>query len=182
MRKIRRSSAIVLGLMLTGALTAGTALGVGPVVASAAGGGGYLIGDLQVSFSFNAVGHADGSATGRFFHSVELGGQLIEFEGRVTCVTVDAENHRAWIGGVVTANNSEHPDFLTDIHEVGDDIWFRVLDNGEGADAPVDRSTFVGFEGAADIITSAEYCAEQPWPADDARTNPLNFGNLKVHD
>lgn len=182
MRKFRRSSTIVLGLMLIGALTAGTALGVGPVVASAAGGGGYEIGSLQISFSFNAIGRADGSATGRFFHSVELGGQLVEFEGRVTCVTVDAENHRAWIGGVVTANNSEHPGFLSDVHQVGDDIWFRVLDNGEGAHAAVDRSTFVGFEGGAGIITSAEYCADQPWPADDARTNPLTFGNIKVHD
>lgn len=181
MRKIRRSSAIVLGLMLIGALTAGTALGVGPVVASTAGGGGYVIGSLQVSFSFNAIGRADGSATGRFFHSVELGGQLIEFEGRVTCVTVDAENNRAWIGGVVTANNSEHPDFTTPIHDVGADIWFRVVDYGEGAAAEEDRSTFVGFEGAAGFDTSAEYCAAQPWPADDARTNPLNFGNLKVH-
>ena len=182
MGKIRRTSAIVLGLMLSGALTAGTALGVGPVIASAAGGGGYLIGDLQVSFSFNAIGRADGSATGRFFHSVEVGGQLVEFAGRVTCVTVDAENHRAWIGGVVTANNSEHPGFLTDVHEVGDDIWFRVLDNGEGARAAADRSTFVGFEGAAGFITSEEYCDGQPWPSGDARTNPLNFGNLKVHD
>ena len=181
MRRIRRSSAIALGLMLIGALSAGPALGAGPVVASATGGGGYLIGDLQVSFSFNAIGRADGSATGRFFHSVELGGQLIEFTGRVTCVTMDAENGRAWIGGVVTANNSEHPAFVTEIHEVGDDIWFRVLDNGEGAGAEPDRSTFVGFEGAADIITSAEYCAVQPWPAGDARTNPLNFGNLQVH-
>lgn len=182
MRKIRRSSAIVLGLMLTGALTAGTALG-GGVVASAAGGGGYLLLEtLQASFSFNAISHANGSETGRFFHSVEFQGQLIEFEGRVTCLTMDAENHRAWIGGVVTANNSEHPAFVRERHEVGDDIWFRVLDNGEGANAAADRTTFVGFEGDAGIITSQEYCNEQPWPEGDARTNPVNFGNLQVHD
>lgn len=88
--------------MLTSALTAGTAFG-GGVVASATGGGGYTVGGtLQVSFSFNAIGHANGSATGRFFHSVELGGQLIEFEGRVTCVTMDAENHRASSGGAIS--------------------------------------------------------------------------------
>jgi hypothetical protein len=181
MRKIRRSSAIAFGLVLIGALTAGPAIGAERVIAAATGGGGYTIGDLQVSFSFNAIGHADGSATGRFFHSVELDGQLIEFEGAVTCVTIDAENNRAWIGGVVTANNSEHPGFVTDIHDVGDEIWFRVLDNGEGTGAAADRSTFVGFEGAAGFITSEEYCESQPWPEGDARTNPLNFGNLQVH-
>jgi hypothetical protein len=182
MRKIRRTTAIVLGLMLTGALTAGTALG-GGVVASASGGGGYaLLGTLPASFSFNAIAHANGSAMGRFFHSVEFQGQLVEFEGRVTCVTIDAENHRAWIGGVVTANNSEHVGFLSERHEVGADIWFRVVDYGEGADAEPDRSTFVGFEGDAGFITSQDYCDGQPWPDGDDRTWPLNFGNLKVHD
>jgi len=182
MGKIRRTSVIVLGLMLIGALTAGTALG-GGVVASATGGGGYaLLGTLPASFSFNAIAHANGSATGRFFHSVEFQGQLVEFDGRVTCLAVDAQNHRAWIGGVVTKNNSEHPAFLTERHEVGDDIWFRVLDNGEGANALPDRSTFVGFEGDAGFITSEAYCDGQPWPDNDDRTWPLNFGNLQVHD
>jgi len=182
MRKIRRITAIVFGLMLTGALTAGSALG-GGVTASAAGGGGYLLLDtLQASFSFNAIARPDDSATGRLFHSVELQGQLIEFEGRVTCITMDPENHRAWIGGVVTANNSEHPAFVTERHEIGRDIWFRVLDSGEGASADADRTTFVGFEGDAGIITSQEYCDVQPWPDDNARTNPVNVGNLKVHD
>jgi len=182
MGKIRRTSVIVLGLMLMGALTAGTALG-GGAVASATGGGGYaLLGSLPASFSFNAIAHANGSATGRFFHSVEFQGQLVEFDGRVTCVTIDAENHRAWIGGVVTANNSEHPAFLEERNQAGADIWFRVVDYGEGANALPDRSTFVGFEGDAGFDTSQDYCDAQPWPEGDARTWPLNFGNLQVHD
>lgn len=182
MGKIRRASAIVTGLALIGALTLGTAFG-GGVMASAAGGGSYaLLGDLPASFSFNAISQANGSATGRFSHSVEFQGQLIEFDGRVTCVTIDAENHRVWIGGVVTANNSEHPAFLEDRHQVGKDIWFRVVDYGEGANALPDRSTFVGFEGGGGFDTSQAYCDAQPWPEGDARTWPLSFGNLKVHD
>ncbi|CAN5569055.1 hypothetical protein BH23CHL6_BH23CHL6_06820 [soil metagenome] len=183
MKRIRRSTAILVAAALATTLTAGTVLaGGGPVTAAATGGGGNLIGTLQVSFSFNAIGKHDGSATGRLFHSVVLGGQLIEFVGRVTCVTVDSDNHRAWIGGVITANNSEHPAFQNTEHQVGRDIWFRVLDNGEGSGAEPDRSTFVGFEGSAGFITSAEYCAGQPWPDDNARTSPLNKGNLQVHD
>ncbi|NIU75387.1 MAG: hypothetical protein GWN71_17950, partial [Gammaproteobacteria bacterium] len=49
------------------------------------------------------------------------------------------------------------PGFQEDVHQPGRDIWFRVVDYGEGENATQpDRSTFVGFEGDAGIITSAE--------------------------
>jgi hypothetical protein len=93
---------------------------------------------------------------------------------------VDAVNRRAWIGGVITKNLSEHPSFQAPRNEPGRDIWFRVLDSGEGAGADPDRTTFVGFEGDAGIITSAEYCAVQPWPDGNARTWPVTAGNIQV--
>lgn len=150
------------------------------VVVSTTGGGHYLIGgSLDVSFSFSAKQKADGSANGQFRQSVVLSDQLIEFHGSVTCVTVDSVNHRAWIGGVVTKNNSEHPSFTTDIHQPGRDVWFRVLDSGEGKGDP-DRSTFLGFEGGGGIITSQEYCDIAIWPDDNARTSPVTQGNIQV--
>ena len=69
---------------------------------------------------------------------------------------------------------------MTDNNEVGDDIWFRVVDYGEGQDAQADRSTFVGFEGNAGIITSREYCDAQIWPEGDARTGPVTDGDIQV--
>ncbi len=148
------------------------------VVAGADGGGQYLLaGFLDIQFSLSAVRRADGKATGRFHQALVFDGQRIDFLGEVTCLTVDPVNHRAWIGGVVLRNNSEHPDFLTDITEPGDDVWFRVLDNG-GGQAEADRTTFLGFEG--DIITSEEYCATMPWPDDNARTHPVTRGGIAV--
>lgn len=153
----------------------------GGIEVSTTGGGHYLLLDLlDTKISFSAVQNGNGNAHGQFRQSVVFQGQAIDFKGRVTCVSVDSENHRAWIGGVVTQNLSEHPAFQTDIHEPGDDVWFRVLDSGEGAGADPDRSTFLGFEGAAGIITSEEYCEEQIWPADDARTWPVTEGNIQV--
>lgn len=147
-------------------------------------GGGHLLvsGFLDVEFSMSAVQTSpDGSATGRAHHSVEFQGELVEFHTQVTCVTFDEENGRAWIGGVITENNSTHPFWTSDRNEVGDDIWFRVVDYGEGETAAQpDRSTFVGFEGDAGIITSPEYCDVQPWPADDARTSPVTEGDIQV--
>jgi hypothetical protein len=150
--------------------------------ASAAGGGEFTIGALIVQFAFNAVQTGQsGAAVGHARHSVELAGELVEFHTSVTCMSVDAANGRAWIGGTILVNNSTHPSFTGAINQPGADIWFRVVDYGEGSVASqADRATFVGFEGSADIITSDEYCTTQPWPDNDDRTNPVTVGNLKV--
>ena len=151
------------------------------VAATATGGGHFLVsGALDVAFSFSALQKNDGTANGQFRFSVELGGLPIDFHGEVICLTVDSANGRAWIGGVVTQNNSEHPSFIEEIHQPGRDVWFRVLDNGEGEDADMDRSTFLGFEGGGGIITSEEYCEAAIWPDDNARTSPVTQGNIRV--
>jgi len=152
--------------------------------AAAAAGGGQLTvgGTLTVQFAFDAlqVGPS-GRAVGHARHSVEVGGQLVEFHTSVTCMTVDAANGRAWIGGTILVNNSTNVGWMGAVHQPGADIWFRVADYGEGNQAlQADRSTFVGFEGSAGIITSDEYCTTQPWPAGDAGTNPVTAGNLQV--
>jgi hypothetical protein len=149
----------------------------------ASGSGTYaLLGTTPTTFAFGAVAQPNGGAGGQLFVSTVFQGFAIEFEGEVTCVTVDSANHRAWIGGVITANRSAHPSFTTPRTQVGHDIWFRVVDYGEGSGAPADRATLVGFEGDLEIPTSAAYCALQPWAADDARTWEVTAGNIQVHD
>jgi hypothetical protein len=136
---------------------------------------------LAVRFDFNAIGTGRGGATGHLFQSFVFGGELIEFRGRVTCFSVDSATGRAWIGGVVTENNSTHPQFTTPRTQPGRDIWFRVLDGGEGANAAEpDRSTISGFEGDRGIITSADYCAAKLWLDGNANTHPVTQGNIQV--
>ena len=145
------------------------------------GGGHYLFANTaDVRFNFNAVQTGNGEAAGNFFQSFVFGGLLIEFRGNVTCFSVDSATGRAWIGGVVTENNSTHPQFTTERTQPGRDIWFRVLDSGEGSSAPPDRSTIMGFEGDRGVITSAEYCAAQLWLDNDANTHPVTQGNIQV--
>lgn len=145
------------------------------------GGGHYLFGNTaDVRFNFTAVQTGNGQAAGTFFQSFVFGGLLIEFRGRVTCVSVDPVTGRAWIGGVVTGNNSTHPQFTTARTQPGRDIWFTVLDSGEGSSAPPDRSTIMGFEGDRGIITSADYCAAQLRLDNDANTHPVTEGNIQV--
>ncbi len=183
----RRMLRPILVLMAIAGLVLGATpvAGGSPITAKATGEGVYqLLGNLPASFRFNAIQFEGGRAAGTLAHSVVFQGQLVEFTGAVTCVTVDPINHRAWVGGVITSNSSAHPSFLQVRHQVGHDIWFRVVDYGEGVNAPADRTTFVGFEGDAGFPTSAAYCAGKPWPQPppDDRTWAVSEGNIQVHD
>jgi len=132
-------------------------------------------------FTFNAIRKADGTVLGRFHERRERDGMVIEFSGIVTCLTVDAALMRARIGGIITENSSTDPAFLTLNHEVGDDVWFRVVDGGEGKGG-VDGSTVYGFKPTL-VNTSAEYCALPftglPW-WNPATTFPLRSGNIQI--
>lgn len=144
------------------------------------GGGYYLFqGAFPIQFSFSAVQQADGEAVGQFHQKGDVGGVWVEVYGEVTCLAVDPSTNRAWIGGVVTKNNSDAGN-QDPINQPGRDVWFRVVDYGEGVSPLADRTSFYGFEGAGGIFTSAEYCAARIWPDGDARTHPVTSGNIQV--
>ena len=179
-RRRRLVSMVTLfALALLGAAAPATA---GPGAVSTGSGTYALLGTTPAAFEYGAVALPNSGAAGELAVSTVFQGFAIDFEGDVTCVSFDAANHRAWIGGVITANRSTHPSYTTARTQVGHDIWFRVVDYGEGNDAPADRASFVGFEGDLEIPTSAAYCALQPWSPDDARTWAVTDGNIQVHD
>ena len=137
-----------------------------------------------MSFQFDAKQRADGSADGEFWQYRESAAGTVEFTGRVTCVTFDPANHRAWVGGIILENRSTNPAFQVDtLHLAGMDIWFRVVDYADAAVPEPDRSTVFGFKWSAGIKTTPEYCQLQPWPdtpTRDARTFPVLEGDIKV--
>ena len=145
------------------------------VAALVTGGGEFVHPDFgAVRFEFVAVRHRDGRVSGRFFQDQPFFG--FSYAGDVTCFAVDLVNHRAWIGGVVTSSNDPDP-----VTEVGDDVWFRVLDAGKQSAEP-DRSTFFGFEQPPPgIVTSEEYCQLRIWPDGNARAWPVERGNIVIH-
>jgi hypothetical protein len=153
--------------------------GLGELTAKVMGGGSAALSVGPMDVAVKAKRHIDGTAKGTFSHFIITSTGTIDVTAEVTCVTTDVAAGRAWVGGRVLTNNSTRPDFMTSIHEPGDEVWFRVADNGEGSDAPADRSTSPGFEGALGFITSAEYCATMPWPNEPPA---LVSGNIQVHD
>ena len=175
---MRKLSVLFLGTIIATASLVAPKVIAAPVIDSASGGGHYLVaGSLDVQFAFSAVQHGDGQVSGSFHDSTNDGLGIVDFDADVTCLAVDRDLGRAWIGGVITANRSTSPDYTDELHQPGHDIWFRVLDSGQGGDQ--DRRTFDGFEGGA-FPSSAAYCAARPWPADNARTWPVTQGNITV--
>ena len=153
-----------------------TVQGAGVVDLTAAGAG-------FADFQFIAHRKADGTVLGHFRQTRTTASGTVEFAGIVTCVTVDpAFPGRARIGGVVTENTSTHPGFLTENHQVGDDVWFRVTDAAHGLDV-ADASTTYGFKPTL-VDTSEQYCA-LPFtglPAwNPATIFPISQGTISVN-
>jgi hypothetical protein len=91
--------------------------------------------------AFNARLHSDGSASGHFTYHQLAEGESFNFVVDVTCMAI-YDGNRAKIGGVI--KNSNDPTLPP-----GTFAWFQVFDNGEGANAPPDQSSLVGFGNEA---------------------------------
>jgi hypothetical protein len=111
--------------------------------------------------SFNAKKYADGSVTGQFEYHQVVEGESFNFHVEVTCMNV-YEGNRAKIGGVI--RNSNDPTLPPGVF-----AWFQVFDNGEGANAPPDRSSLIGF---GDEAANEAFCNSP---------NPPRFGPWDVH-
>jgi hypothetical protein len=130
------------------ALPLATATGAAPV--ASANGGIYWTIPLPNMFgvevvnqplAFSARKYADGTVSGEFEYHQIAGGDAFRFHVDVTCMNVYNGN-RAKIGGVITVSNDP-------TLPPGRFAWFQVFDNGEGADAPPDQSSLVGFGSEA---------------------------------
>jgi hypothetical protein len=141
-------------LLLTGLATllaAPAALGAGSAadVASASGSAHWTIPlpnmfGVEVwnrTLSFTATKTADGEVSGRFEYHQVVEGQAFVFNVAVTCFNV-YDGNRAKLGGVIEVSNDP-------TLPPGTYAWFQVFDNGEGASAPADRSSLIGFGSEA---------------------------------
>lgn len=159
--------------------------GASAAVTDSASGGGHFHNPafgVDVQFAFTAVKRsASGHAVGNY-HFMSVDGLSINIHGRVDCMTTDPENPgRAWMGGVITRNESEHPAFQGENSRVGKDAWFRVVDYGHGGSASQpDRTTMIFFEPAGGFTSAQQFCQAQLWFPEDRLTNPLSNGNIRV--
>jgi hypothetical protein len=116
--------------------------------------------------AFNARRYADGSVAGQFVYHQVAEGESFNFNVDVTCMNV-YDGNRAKIGGEI--KNSNDPTIPP-----GTFAWFQVIDNGEGAGDPPDRSSLVGF---GDEAANEAFCNSPALP----RFGPWDVeGNVQV--
>jgi hypothetical protein len=119
-------------------------------------------GELR-TFSFAAIQHADGRVTGEW----ELNNRATNtrLHGAVTCLTVIG--NRAWIGGITEQSNN--PGTVE-----GRGVFWRVVDNGEGANDPPDETSLTFTNLAAGVPELR--CRNMPLPV----VMPIEAGNITV--
>jgi hypothetical protein len=154
-------------LAITGAASAG---GFG----GSANGGSHLtvhnVFGLQTlelrTFGFTAKLNRAGTADGWFNYTEVDDGTAFHADGSVWCLTVIGND--AWIGGTI-----EH---ASDPSYDGLGAWWHVTDNGEGANASPDITTFLGVGTLAQTQT---FCDTHP---DYRHPFPIDGGNIQVRD
>jgi hypothetical protein len=169
-----RNALALAGITALLAVPFAAAGGGGPAVASASGGVHWTI-PLPNQFgvevvnqplSFVAQKYADGSAAGNFVYHQIVEGESFNIHLDVTCMNV-YDGYRAKIGGVITYSNDP-------TLPPGGYAWFQVFDNGEGANAPPDRSSLIGFGNEA---ANEAFCNSPNLP----RLGPWDVdGNVQV--
>ena len=137
-------------------LSTSAAVSAGAGSGSATGGSHLTVHDvfgLQTlelqEFAFEARTRADGTADGWYTYREVDDGVPFVAHGPVTCLTVIGND--AWIGGTIDASN--------DPSVVGSGSWWHVTDNGEGANATPDVTTFLGIGTASQ---TQAFCDNHP--------------------
>jgi hypothetical protein len=171
--RVRNLLVLLVGAGLLAVPVAGADQG-GGTVATASGGVHWTI-PLPNQFgvevqnqplSFHASKDADGNVAGSFVYHQIVEGESFNFHVDVTCMNV-YDGNRAKIGGVITHSND--PTLPPGVF-----AWFQVFDNGEGANAPPDRSSLLGFGSEA---ANEAFCNSPNLP----RLGPWDVhGNVQV--
>lgn len=136
-----------------------------------ASGQGRIVGTNRV-FAFNAVTHPDGSVSGQGQLTYTHNGNDVKIHFTINCISVSGND--AIMSGTVS-NSKALPGY------VGGPCWFKVKDNGEGANAPPDEITFFIFCQPNDI---SGFCAtlicDVDHELDAGGLNPIENGNIQV--
>jgi hypothetical protein len=156
---------VIAALALAGAAAAGTA-------GQSANGSAHLVVHdvfgLQTlelrTFTFNARVSRGDAADGWFNYQEIDDGAPFTADGPVMCLTVIGND--AWIGATIQKANDASYDGLG--------AWWHVTDNGEGANAASDVTTFMGVGSAED---TQAFCDTHPAYR---HPFPIDHGNIQV--
>jgi hypothetical protein len=115
------------------------------------------------TYAMPAMKAGDGSVSGRF--RARLSDPVLDMQGDVTCLQV--QHNMAWVGVLITKSSATSGAFAA-----GSSFWFRVQDNGEGIDAPIDRISSLNLGGGAARCDEKRTGLQLAWTL---------HGNVQIH-
>ncbi len=129
---------------------------------SANGQAGLTFNGILQNFAFHSSTDASGNVSGSW--ESKSPDQNVRTHGDIICLNILPDGKTAIMSGVVTHVNDDNPFGVA----VGDPVWFKVQDNGEGAKAPVD--TFSDY-----YSSFLSDCSDA-----DVYMRPIETGNIQV--
>ena len=106
-------------------------------VSSVVGTGSTLIADNVRHYAFHASIDENGDVSGTMQFNNQAGN--INLHGDIYCLNILNDNS-AVLNGITTNVNEDNPGGV----QVGQEFWFKIIDNGEGKNAPADQfSNFI---------------------------------------
>ncbi|MBT8144750.1 MAG: hypothetical protein KJO55_08615 [Gammaproteobacteria bacterium] len=109
----------------------------------------------DLNFMLNVEVYEDDSVKGTFSYSAQNDSGNLDIEAEVTCVSLDNDKGRGWVGGTITRNDS------TDARYTGHtEVWMRVFDRNLQNQPPMVSAPLFA---SGKIDSASEYCRRKPW-------------------
>lgn len=114
------------------------------------------------SFTFDANYTRSGPVTGNITYTVFLDEGKIDLTAKVVCGHYDMDTKRAWVGGTVSENRSNHSEYKDGDYATGGNLWFRFEESETHPEpaAQITDMTFGGKDGAK------AFCDAKAWSED----------------
>lgn len=157
---MKKISFFFAGALLLFAATAFRSAGPGT---SANGQGGLDFGGKKQQFSFHATTDAAGNVSGSF--EIKSPTQDLRLHGTISCLQVLPDGKTAYMSGTITQRVG---DGFPGNYLVGNAVYFKVADNGEGNNSTADQFSDIFELGSAP-------CANY-----SLILNPIVNGNIQV--
>ena len=113
--------------------------------------------DFRLNFRFSISEYQNGTVEGWFEKSSAVAAGTIDIDADVTCVVLDSEADRGWVGGKIKRNASTNPLYAG---AIGTDVWFWFAGNSSSPLPPVITGPVLR---SGDIRTAEDFCEKQPW-------------------
>jgi hypothetical protein len=128
-------------------------------------------GDLEradgklAKFKYDVFYRSGGVVNGTAEYTTFLDEGKVDLTVELDCGVFDVETKRAWFGGKISDNRSNHSEYKDGRYAKGGQAWFRFEESMTHPEPPAQVAD-IRFAGDDGFETAAEFCKAKPWSND----------------